>query len=34
METKRHNPEEIVTKLQRVEVMCKPGEPRVTTYGL
>ncbi|EPX78600.1 Transposase [Litoreibacter arenae DSM 19593] len=29
MENKRHKPEEIVTKLRQVEVLCGHGMPRV-----
>ena len=29
MATKRHKPEEIVTKLRQVEVLCGQGMPRV-----
>ena len=31
MGNKRHKPEEIVTKLRQVEVLCGQGMPRVET---
>ena len=29
MRTKRHKPEEIVTKLRQVELLCAQGMPRI-----
>ena len=33
MGIKRHKPEEIVTKLRQVEVLCGQGMPRLPTTG-